>query len=75
MRCANKVAVSPTRIALLHLQPENLREMAVRHQPQGLALNNPIRRSVERSNTFPSIETWILSAAETYGRSLTVTTV
>lgn len=72
MRCANKVAVSPPRIALLHLQLANLREMAVRHQ---LALSNPMRHNVERLNTFRSIETWILSAAETCGQSRTVTTV
>lgn len=39
------------------------------------SLNNRIRHSVERSNTFPSIATSTLSAAETYVRSLMVTIV
>ena len=64
------MVLSPTPIALLHLRPENLREM-VTHQ----SLNNRIRHSVERSNTFPSIATSTLSAAETYVRSLMVTIV
>jgi len=70
-RRANKVAISPTPIALLFLRPGKLRAMGM-HQRQRLLLT---RHSVERLNTSLSFASWIRVAVVTCAQSRTGTTV